>query len=480
MLVRSLLSSIVCVTVSLALAPQTSRAEECSASIVSFSPAGHGLSGKETIYLVTLDVDSDVTNAQFVIHFSATSPGVTFNTPVTHTKSSKVAGWSWIRLSPPADTATISLASVTRFGESQPCSPPAAQPTAITASNGAEAIYDDSHPHDSLADATIGHQSAVDANFKSKVVPDYPDLARMEDVMGTVAVEVEVGPQGGAPQRAWVRWTEATNEGAILDDPSLLAANRSTFTAPIVDGRPQSRSYSIIYTYWLSTGGPMRFPDDDFDGCPLELVDARVAPPAGADPNAWYFFDAAASSGNVSSATIAIQDDVGRVARYPWSITLQGPTSDHRYSTASAAFNWIDTRVKAMWVDQVTTTSGVSIHCNPNVDEPRTIPSAVGSTRFISGKALDILGLQPTPRSQFVHEVLPMYPKGADGTRAAGHVTVDTLIDATGHVVDAFVTASSGLDYLDAAAMNAALASTYQPATAGAVRAYELTYRFVP
>jgi hypothetical protein len=36
------------------------------------------------------------------------------------------------------------------------------------------------------------------------------------------------------------------------------------------------------------------------------------------------------------------------------------------------------------------------------------------------------------------------------------------------------------VDDLDAAAMKAALASTYEPAAAGAVRAYELTYRFVP
>jgi len=79
-----------------------------------------------------------------------------------------------------------------------------------------------------------------------------------------------------------------------------------------------------------------------------------------------------------------------------------------------------------------------------------------------------------------VHEVLPAYPKGLDGARAAGHVTVDSIVDATGHVIDAFVTRSSALDYLDAAAMNAALASTYRPAASGAVRAYELTYRFVP
>jgi hypothetical protein len=61
MLVRSLLSSIAFVAVSLALSSQVSHAADCSASIAGFSSVGHGLSGKEAIYLVTLDVDPDVT-----------------------------------------------------------------------------------------------------------------------------------------------------------------------------------------------------------------------------------------------------------------------------------------------------------------------------------------------------------------------------------------------------------------------------------
>lgn len=468
------------VAVSLALSTATSRAEECSASIVSFTPAGHGISGKETIYLVTLAVDPDVTTAEFVVHFGAKGPDVTFNAPVTHTKTSNFSGSSWLRLSPPADKAAISLSSITKFGESQPCMTPTAQPVKVSANAGAETVYDDSHLHDNLDDDSSGHALAADANFKGKVPPDYPYEAKMENVMGAVAVEVEVGPQGGAPLRAWVRWAEVSGDSALLIAPSLTAANRSTFTAPMLDGRTQSRNYSVIYTFWLDEGTPMSFPTDDFDGCPLELEDSRVAPPVGVDPNAWYFVDAKATSGDISSATIAIRDNAGRIARYPWPISLRGPTSDDRHSTASATFNWSEQNVNGMWVDQVTTSSGSTFRCNPNIDEPKAIPSAVGSSRFLSGKPLDILGLEPTLRAQFTHEVLPVYPKAADGTREAGHVTIDSIVDATGHVVDAFVTRSSGLDSLDASAMSAALASAYVPAAAGAVRAYELTYRFVP
>lgn len=476
---RPIILSIICALFILALSPQASRAEECSGTIVSFSPAGHGLSGKETIYLVTLNVDPDVTNAQFVVHFGATSPSAIVNTSVAHNKSSNVTGWSWIRLSPPADTATLSLVSVTKFGESQPCIPAPAQPTSITASEGAETIYDDAHPHADLADSTTGQEVTDDAAFVTKAAPEYPYVAKENGVIGGVTVEIEVGPEGGSPLRAWVRSATATYGIELLTNPALVAARRSTFTPPLFDGRPVTRSYFVSYTFSLENG-PLRV-SDEFNGCPLAIDGTRAVPPTGADPNAWYFFDVSATSGNIVSATIAIRDQEGRIARYPWlPLALAGPTNEERYSTASAAFNWPKTDIREIWVDQVVTSTGVTIQCDPSVDEPETISSAVGSTRFISGKALDILGLQPTPRALFVHEVLPGYPKGADGTRAAGHVTVNTLVDATGHVVDAFVTSSSGLDNLDTAAMIAALASTYQPASKGAVRAYELTYRFVP
>ncbi|HET9343181.1 MAG TPA: hypothetical protein VFO25_09740 [Candidatus Eremiobacteraceae bacterium] len=89
MLVRSLLSSIAFVALALALSPQTSRAEECSASIAAFSAAGHGLSGKETMYRVTLDVEPDVTGAEFVIHGNS-APDTKLDEVVTHHRSSPV------------------------------------------------------------------------------------------------------------------------------------------------------------------------------------------------------------------------------------------------------------------------------------------------------------------------------------------------------------------------------------------------------
>jgi len=478
MVARFSMLSIAFVILSLTFTAETARADECTASIASFALAGHGLSGKEAIYLATLNVDSDVTNAEFVVHFGATGPDVTFDTPVLHYKSSKVSGVSWLRLSPPAVGATISLASVTKFGETQRCIVSSAVPTPVEVFTGPETIYDDSKPHTDLSD--VGYSMlARDSDFTKKAFPEYPYFAREENVMGEVLIEVEVGTQGGPAERAWVRWIEATGQSDLLEKPSLDAAHSSTFTAPVEDGRPTSRDYLILYTYSLDS--PIRLAPDTFDGCPLEIEDARVAPPSDSDPNAWYFFNARAMSGKIASAVIAIQDTYGRIARYPWQpLTLTGPTIGRSDSIAAAAFNWSDTDVKGIWVDQVTTTSGSIVHCNQNIDEPKTLSLTNGLSRFMSGRPLDILGLEPMQHAMFTHEILPAYPTAADGTRAAGHVTVDTIVDSTGHVVDAFLTWSSGLDYLDAAAMKAAIASTYQPAAAGAVRAYGMTYRFVP
>jgi TonB family protein len=475
---RRLLLSVAFVLSALVLTTHASRAEECSASIDSFAPAGHGISGKESIYLVTLNDDPDVTNAEFVVHFATSGPNVTFNVPVTHDKTSNLIGWSWLRLSPPADDATLSLASVAKFGESQPCITPSSQATHATANDGEEAIYDDSRLHADLS--YVGSGSHTPDSSSGKMPPIYPLQAKMENIMGTVAVEIEVGPRGGAPLRAWVRWADTTGESDLLSQPSLNAANASKFVAPTIDGRPTTREYSILYTFSMGDAAP-RFPDDEFGGCPLELVNARVAPPSGTDPNAWYFLNARAKSGDITSALIAVEDEYGRVARYPWNqLSLRSPSIDETFSTASALFNSPDPNMSAAWVVQVTNSRGATIVCDRNVDEPGRIASAVGSTRVISGKPLDILGLEPMERARFAHEVMPVYPQSADGTRAAGHVTIDSIVDATGHVIDSFITRSSGLDYLDASAMKAALASTYEPAASGAVRAYELTYRFVP
>src|SRR5690242_3233390 len=90
---RGMLLSVAFIVTALVLTTQTSRAEECSASIDSFTLAGHGISGRESIYLVTLNVDPDVTNAEFVVHFAASGPNVAFDTPVAHDKTSKLTGW---------------------------------------------------------------------------------------------------------------------------------------------------------------------------------------------------------------------------------------------------------------------------------------------------------------------------------------------------------------------------------------------------
>lgn len=484
MLGRSSSSSIVCIVASIVLSAQVSEAADCSASISAFSIAGRGVSGRESIYRVALQADPSVTGAEFAVH-PLSAADLKADVAVTHAKSTPSTGYAWLTFPASVNPATISMTSITKLGSSGPCTPQAAPPVAVSPFVGPTTVYDDSHPHADLSDATIAHETVeLDADFKDRAYPDYPMMAREEEITGNVVVEIEVGPTGGSPLRQWVRWADpAGDPQGLLAQASLDAAKSSTFSPPVADGRPQSQDYLIVYTFSLGNGGGWRQPDSsiyNFDGCPLELTNSLEIAPSTADPSAHYIMHFTARSPANASVVLAIENDAGRVALYPWSgLTFMPPTGESKLLTATATLSWLDPHVKAMWVEQVSTSGGTTTSCGPNIDEPELVAESP-SLRFERGQTAASVGIEPAPPPQYTQEVWPKYPIEPDGKRAAGHVTIDGLNDATGLVVDAWITRSSGLDDLDNAAMDAAIASKYQPPAKGALAAFETTYRFVP
>jgi len=488
MLIRSLSSSFALVAVSLALSSQISLAADCSASITSFTIAGRGISGRELMYRITLQTDSDVAAAEFAVH-SAASADVKADATVTRASTPPFAHQAWLTLSSAAAPTGVSLSSITKNAQNVLCAAPSAPPTPLTMFDGRMTVYDDSHPHPDLNDGSSRNDGlAHDANFKTKVSPEYPEMARQEGIDGAVMVEVEIGPQGGSPIAAWVRMLDmaGSGDGSSLAKASLEAARTSTFTAAVVDGRPQARDYLIIYTFSLSSpsGGPPSYslsPRSFDDRCPLSLNDVRMAAPAAGDQDATYFIRVSAKSSEVTSAIIGIEDDAGHVALYPWpAVALDGPTSGEKYSTGGAVLTWPHQNVDAMWIDEATTTSCAAVKCSSGIVEPIPIAGAASTLRFTSRTTPDAVGIIGAPKAHFVREVWQAYPSESDGDRAAGHVAIDGIVDSTGHVVEAFVTHSSGLDDLDKAAMDAATYSTYAPASPGGLTAFETVYRFVP
>ncbi len=100
------------------------------------------------------------------------------------------------------------------------------------------------------ADATpvYAPDVVVDARFKQRVEPDYPDVAKEENAQGTAVVLATVGPTGKVLS---VRIDQSTGN-KLLDGAALSAARESLFVAPEVDGKPATETYRMVYTFSLS------------------------------------------------------------------------------------------------------------------------------------------------------------------------------------------------------------------------------------
>lgn len=82
------------------------------------------------------------------------------------------------------------------------------------------------------------------------------------------------------------------------------------------------------------------------------------------------------------------------------------------------------------------------------------------------GDVSDVRGVVATP-PRFLARVEPAYPPRARRAGAEGVVTIRLRLSAAGRVLEAEVAAGSGEPLLDQAALAAALASRYEPATQG-------------
>jgi TonB family protein len=78
-----------------------------------------------------------------------------------------------------------------------------------------------------------------------KVVPDYPEALRQEDIQGTAAVIVTIAPDGHVVD---ARIGESSGN-VVLDASALAAARASTYECPPSQDRPQADLYQVIYTF---------------------------------------------------------------------------------------------------------------------------------------------------------------------------------------------------------------------------------------
>jgi protein TonB len=147
---------------------------------------------------------------------------------------------------------------------------------------------------------------------------------------------------------------------------------------------------------------------------------------------------------------------------------------------AAGSFNWKGPPITQAWIDQATMSDGTVIECQPVSNAPLNFADGEEFPRYVAGDPLPMLSMQEVRAAQFTHEVWPRYPSETGGVRRAGYAVVQTVVDDTGTVREAFVVQSSGFRSLDLTAVAAAASSTYRPPSSGAVALYEAVYQFVP
>ncbi|HEY0798754.1 MAG TPA: energy transducer TonB [Candidatus Baltobacteraceae bacterium] len=85
----------------------------------------------------------------------------------------------------------------------------------------------------------------LDARFISRVEPTYPEIAREQDAHGSATVLVTIGPSGTVIS---ARVGQSTGFNS-LDNAAIEAARSSTFLPPVIDGRPATATYRVVYDF---------------------------------------------------------------------------------------------------------------------------------------------------------------------------------------------------------------------------------------
>lgn len=92
-----------------------------------------------------------------------------------------------------------------------------------------------------------GPVEITDSQFTDRVQPEYPQMAKDENVQGDVTIRVTIGPSGEVKNAV----IAVSSGSQLLDNEALRAARASRYKAPLLGGVPTTQDYLIIYTFRL-------------------------------------------------------------------------------------------------------------------------------------------------------------------------------------------------------------------------------------
>ena len=118
----------------------------------------------------------------------------------------------------------------------------------VTSSSGATAAPNEVAAAPA-ADATpvYAPEMVVEARFVHEAQPDYPEIAKEQNAQGTAVVLATIGPSGSVLS---TRIDQSTGN-KLLDGAALAAARQSTFQPPMINGKPATETYRLVYTFAL-------------------------------------------------------------------------------------------------------------------------------------------------------------------------------------------------------------------------------------
>jgi protein TonB len=117
----------------------------------------------------------------------------------------------------------------------------------VTTSSGATAAPNAVAPPAADATPVYAPEMVVEARFVHQAQPDYPEVAKEQNAQGTAVVMATIGPNGNVIS---TRIDQSTGN-KLLDGAALTAARQSTFEPPMINGKPATETYRLVYTFAL-------------------------------------------------------------------------------------------------------------------------------------------------------------------------------------------------------------------------------------
>jgi TonB family protein len=290
--------------------------------------------------------------------------------------------------------------------------------------------------------------------FVHRTEPTYPPEAVRAGIGGHVDVEVDVSALGTASNEV-----VANSSGyPPLDEAAVAATTASTYREPETAARPAPTQYLVPYTFTLGLG---RTTIAD-TACRVRITRGWLIGLNRVAGDNLYEIGLQSARSDVTSVDITLEKGDAlpptTFGDLRWRRRADGTFETAVYALVGGGL------VGAVRLESVDLSKSPSLNCAPYtiVTWDHTAGALEAGTMPTQPPvATSPNSVQVVLPAVFVHRAWPQYPASATSGYLSGIVTVVVDVDASGKASSASVYRSSGAQSLDAAAMTAALASSY-------------------